>query len=309
MTSGEERKLLLVVGCQRSGTTWLQLLLAQHPSVATHNETFLFFYLHRLRERWVIEQARPRIHRDVGLTRLLSGEEFDALCREFASRVLDKIADARPGAHVVLEKTPDHILYWETILALFPDAYVLHVIRDPRSVAASLLAASQSEWGDAWAPTSVRGAAERWRAAIEAGRALAAKAPHYREVRYEALTADTAGEVGEIFAWLGVPCAPDFAAQAAAACRIDNLRKESIPVSAPWTLAAEPEGFFRRGETEGWRTELTRAQVRELECRLGDLMPELGYAPISPRPAVRPMGMRARDAVESVRWRLRRWLD
>jgi len=308
MIAGDRRKLLFVVGCQRSGTTWVQLLLAQHPAIATHNETFLFVYLDEMRSRWTNEPMHFR-HRHVGLTRLLSGKEFDDLCRDFASGVLDKIRRSRPEAAVVLEKTPDHILHGETILALFPDAHVLHVVRDPRSVVASLLAASRLDWGQNWAPKGIRAAAETWREAIEASRTLAAKAIHYHEVRYEALMADTAKEVSAIFSWLGEPCSPDFVERAVAACRIENLKTISVPVSAPWNVAAEPAGFFRRGEIEGWRTDLTPSQVRKVEYYLVDLMREWGYAPVSGHLDVKPLDVRARDAVAAVRWLLRRWRD
>src|SRR5215469_4920410 len=35
-------KYVLIVGCPRSGTSWLQRLLSQHPQVATTQETHLF---------------------------------------------------------------------------------------------------------------------------------------------------------------------------------------------------------------------------------------------------------------------------
>jgi hypothetical protein len=34
--------LVFLIGCPRSGTTWLQRLLASHPQVRTVQETFLF---------------------------------------------------------------------------------------------------------------------------------------------------------------------------------------------------------------------------------------------------------------------------
>ena len=37
-----DEDLLFIVGSPRSGTTWLQLLLAGHPEVATRGETHLF---------------------------------------------------------------------------------------------------------------------------------------------------------------------------------------------------------------------------------------------------------------------------
>src|SRR5262245_35246361 len=51
---------LFVVGCPRSGTTWVRSLLAERPEVATHDhESNLFTrYLARLEDDWEGERAQ-----------------------------------------------------------------------------------------------------------------------------------------------------------------------------------------------------------------------------------------------------------
>jgi hypothetical protein len=61
---------LLIVGCGRSGTTWLKLLLAQHRDVVTTGETRLFSaYLGKLDQAWRQDQA---ITDNTGLKPILS---------------------------------------------------------------------------------------------------------------------------------------------------------------------------------------------------------------------------------------------
>jgi hypothetical protein len=307
------RKLVLIVGCPRSGTTWLQLLLSQHPKIASCNETAVFIYAGRLHGFWREQSTRPASDRPHGLSELLSEEEFYGLCRDFAAAVLAKIGQLRPGAQVVVEKTPEHLLQWELILKLFPGAYFLHVIRDPRGVAASMLAASRSAWGATWAPKSLITATRRWRLAIETGRRLAAVTERYREVRYESLLADGPRELGQVLTWLGLPHTPDFPASAVDACQIDKLRSASSKVAAPWSLRQEPSEFFRRGEAESWRQELRKTDVKTLEYLVRDLMIELGYPLAGPDRLRKPVAVRLRhvaDAIHAaVEWRSKRWLD
>jgi hypothetical protein len=285
----ESHILLFVVGCPRSGTTWLQLLLAQHPAVATRNETNLFLYLDSLERRW--EREKRGVHnRPMGLPEVLSDAEFYGFCTELAARTLGRIAESRPGARVVLEKTPVHVLHGRLILRLFPRAHFLHVIRDPRSVASSMLDA-HATWGSHWAPNSLEDAARWWRRAIEAGRALQAATPRYQEVRYEAVIDDGPGTLERILRTLELPFPPGFAEQALQACHIDRLRSASKEVEAPWRLDREPEGFFRRGARDAWREEMAEDEIRAIEAVVGDLMVELGYAlAYPPTPAAPPPG-------------------
>ena len=128
-------------------------------------------------------------------------------------------------------------------------------------------------------------------------------------MRYESLLRDGPEQLGKIFAWLGLPHAPDFLTKAAEACRIDKLRTMSSEMYAPWSVAQEPPEFFRRGEAESWRRELKNPSVRTVEYLLGDLMVDLGY-PLAVRGLVRkPVAVRLREVADAIEWRSRRWLD
>jgi hypothetical protein len=242
--------------------------------------------------------------RRTGLTHLLSEDEFYGLCRDFATGVLTKIAGLNPESRVVVEKSPDHVRSAELILRLFPHAYFLHVIRDPRSVVCSLRRAGRT-WGEEWAPTSTLGCAERWRGDVAIGRDIGRLTDRYREVQYEHLLQDTPAGLRAILEWLDLPVEDGFCEDAAAKCEIDNLKKASSTVEAPWKLQSEPQGMYHKGSADSWREELSTRELRGVEYIAGPLMAELGYQPAGgkrPRP---PLGLLVRDRLKALARRAR----
>lgn len=274
---------IFVVGCPRSGTTWIQLLLAHHPLIATSQETHLFSaYLGHAMRVWERETRALDGRREVGLTAVIGWEEFRRACRAFTDTVFDAIMATRPAAELMLEKTPAHVEWAEQILALYPDAAFVHVIRDPRDVVCSLRSAGES-WGRHWAPTNVSDGARLWRERVESGLRIARLTSRYHEVRYEVLVEDAAAALADVCRFLDLPVDDDFCTRAAEACRIDRLRegRSGGDLDSPWRLGTEPEGFFRRGQARGWREELTPAAVRRVEYLASPTMTDLGYEPVT----------------------------
>lgn len=304
---------VFVVGCPRSGTTWIQLLLARHPLVATAPETQIFaYYLDWFRKQWEWEQEGPdgRRHGPAGLSRLLSAAEFDELCRGPAEFVLERIHRRNPGARVIVEKSPRHALRAAWIARLLPDARFLHLIRDPRDTAASLLAAGAG-WAS-WAPRNPTGAATLWRECVEGARQVAGDDWRYREARYEEFREDPARELGTLFDWLDLPAGREFCERTVEECRLDRLRQGASGDAALTPTRTSPEGFFRRGEVGGWRDELPGWKVRIIEDICGPVMDELGYDRVGSTasvPLARIRGGLSRGvgrALDALEWRLRR---
>jgi LPS sulfotransferase NodH len=310
--AGDYRKLF-IVGCPRSGTTWLQLLLAQHAEIATAPETQIFaYYLAQLERQWRLEhEGSDKLQGRAGLSRLLSDDEFASLCRQSARLVLDKIRSGRPGCAVVAEKSPKHALHAAFIQQLFPDALFLNVIRDPRDTAVSLIAASQS-WGRDWAPPNAVQAARMWVDHIHGARKAAEIPSRYYEVQYEQLKADAVRELQSILEWIGVGADPAECAAAVAACDFKELKKRKVSDDLPLPGSQSPQGFFRKGESNGWRDELSNADVRVVEHICGPLMAEFGYERSVKARRSPPFKILAHDGVqrvrESVDWQLARLL-
>lgn len=120
--SERSEKPIFVVGMPRSGTSLVEQILASHPSV--HGAGELPDMLHivsRLPATLGATEPYPQC-----LT-LLDQEKADALARQYLQR-LDTLSSA---ATRVVDKMPGNFRFLGLIELLFPDAHVIHCVRDP----------------------------------------------------------------------------------------------------------------------------------------------------------------------------------
>jgi hypothetical protein len=275
------RTTVFIVGAGRSGTTFLQNLLGAHPAIATTQETDLFsHYIRPWREQW--ERQLPespdewRRWRHKGLPAVLVEQEFDALLADVVERVHAATMALKPDARILLEKVPGYGLHGELILRLLPHARFIHLIRDGRDVACSMVRASRG-WGRGWAPGTVDSAAEQWREHVVGTRSIAAETDGYVEARYEELCSPGGARLlSTLFDFCGVELPePECAALIA-----------DGPSSLLWSgevarrlgTPDEPEGFSGEGGIGAWRRELGARDRVAFERRAGTLLAELGYA-------------------------------
>jgi len=266
-------KTVFLVGCPRSGTTWLQIILGSHPGIATVRETHLFDrYLSDIYARY--EGEAEKLGKD-GLRILLNEARLDQLCRQFADGVLAEIAATKPGCTVVLEKTASQIWSSRMMQRLYPDAYFLHIVRDPRAVAASMLAYAKESWANEGDP-DVLTAAEAWYSAVTIGhRDLAALGEKLIEIRYEDLVESPDATLAGILQRLALD--PMFYDRTQFSIEAVKRRGTAgSPLDPAWE---NRENFFRRGMASGWVDELSPAQIAVVEGVCADLMAEFGYQP------------------------------
>ena len=306
-----EYELLFVVGFPRSGTTWAMWLLGQHPSAVVCFHSGFFHALKPVREWWkdtgghgksVYTYAKNgkdnKIDESkVKLNNILSLEEFYEHSRPLASHVFDQMASCSPETKVVVEKTPENLVFSDWILKIFPDAYILHVIRDPRSIFPSLRNAAYS-WAPIHelpvAPNPIE-VAKGWRSYIERGRQLSQMTDRYKEVHYEALSKNGSAELQKIYSWLNLPAKPSFCEQVVEAGTIDRLRKQKD---------FAPKGFFRKGSAEGWRDELSVSDKKVMEYLAGDLLEEMGYELTSDQLTHKPLRLRIYESTARVVYKI-----
>jgi Sulfotransferase family len=303
-TSPEEviarKRVVFLVGAPRSGTTWLQLLLSRSPHIATANETYLFTgYTRSLFAAWAHHQRNVRA---VGLHNLMSEEEYFDLIRNFTCKVMLRILEKNPQADIVLEKTPDHVLHWRDILKIFPEAYFLHIVRDPRSVVSSLCAASRVAWGAKWTSREVLMNCETWIKYIKESKKLKAATDNFLQVTYQDLWHNGEETLTSIFSWLGVEVGQTECSTILRECQIANLRGGRLE-GAPWDMATEPKEFYRKGGTENWRSELTPREAFLVESLTRDLMTEFGFIADSRPKIIFPLIIASRLRF-AIAWRL-----
>ena len=187
MTRSASRPIF-IVGCQRSGTTLLRLMLDSHPNISCGPETrFLQDFAKLTSESWD-RLSLYGFPKSYWLDK--SAEFFDSFQTEYAkSRGKTRWAD----------KTPRYALSLGYINELFPASQIVHVIRDGRDVVAS--------HRDRWGYWSAVKAVEKWPRYIRAARRVGERMPgdRYAEVRYEELVLDTETALRALLGFLREP--------------------------------------------------------------------------------------------------------
>jgi sulfotransferase family protein len=275
-----------IVGASRSGTTLLRLMLDSHPDLAIPPETEFILRLAELpgadatafvdtltsHRRW------PDFHLDRALLEaqvatLQPWSTSDAL-RTFYRLYAERFAKPRWG-----DKTPGYVKHTRVVQDLLPEAHFIHIIRDGRDVAVSLI----EEWRMSGRAMSVKRAAERWVSKIMVGREQARDLRHYLEVRYEDLVLDSESVLRQIcdfveLRWHPVMLeyhhsAPERVAELVAPDASGTLNPAQRQAKHAWT--SSPPEVSRIGR---WRTEMSAEELAEYECAAGTLLLELGYA-------------------------------
>jgi Sulfotransferase family len=264
---------IFIVGCPRSGATLLRLMLRAHPRIAIPPETRLVLdaYEHRgaygdLRRpanlralaEWIVAGAGTRFG-GLGLDPRAVAEEIvsgpptlgsalETTLRAYARR----LGKPRWG-----DKRPGYVQQLDTVLRLFPNAQIVHLVRDGRDCVAALKSTP-------WWRMGVYHAIATWTQALDAGTEAARRLPRnaYIEVGYERLTAAPEVELGRLCAFLGEEYAPSMAGV------LPEWRRWRAEAGAP--LDVEP--------LEEWETSLC-------EAVMASRLLAHGY---EPRPAARP---------------------
>ncbi len=199
---------IFVVGCPRSGTTMLALMIHAHPRLAMPPESR--FLTRTWRRRYDFGDLSTREQHEaladacvrngskvaeMGLNqkavraKILEGpptlgSAFGIVFREFA----ELHGKPRWG-----DKRPIYFQEVDVLLRLFPDAQFVHIVRDGRSNVASL---KRMPW---WPYDSV-GSMATWSLAEYCARRNARRLPAdtFHVMRYESLVADPRKELGEL---------------------------------------------------------------------------------------------------------------
>lgn len=275
---------IFLVGCGRSGTTWLQAMLATHPQIITGPELRLFSTL-ALSERFFL-MADPS--RGAGLAYYYTPETYYDLVANLFWSLISTLPPPSAEPRYFLEKTPEHTLNGQFILRTLPNARFIHLIRDARAVAASYLRAAKG-WGKEWAPKTALASVRIWQEYVTAGRRISQYVPtrdQYIEIKYEELRQDPHGSLQKLFSWLALPQDQQLLESAVQLNSLDNSRKSptpfpSIPASS---LHAEgrarqtyPEGFVGTSAYKPEDVQLTWLQRLRVEHDAGELLRDLGY--------------------------------
>jgi hypothetical protein len=164
------------------------------------------------------------------------------------------------------DKTPTNVMHVDLIGRLFPEAKVIHMIRDGRNGALSYL---DVEFG----PRSVAEAAFYWGRAVRRGRSEGRRLgpARYLEIRYEDFVEDPERTVRAVCEFVDLPFDDAMLRYFERADRLPHgpARNER----AHRNLSLPPTRGMR-----DWTRDMSRRDVAVFETLAGDVLDEVGYA-------------------------------
>jgi len=275
-----ENRPIFLVGCPRSGTTLLSVMMHAHPRIAMPPETRFLIPAYRNRLQYG-DLAQPENRRRLAEDLILDPGRFHELQLDKAEMV-EKIVAAPPTLGSALgtiwreyarsrgkarwgEKRP---AYWRDmgmILRLFPEAQIVHLVRDGRACVASL---KRVHW---WTSGPVS-AMSSWTLADAELRRLGRRLPagRYHRLRYEDLLSEPRAELGRLCAFLG----EEFDA-----AMLDHGGAADDIVKSYKTWHEKARGDLDPKRIEAWRRELTPDEIGLFEAVAQRAMRRNGYEP------------------------------
>jgi hypothetical protein len=296
---------LFIIGMPRSGTKLLRGLLEQHPRIRVPTiETDFFPFL----ERWVRERGSPadetafaRLFQELrsapyfmqrpASMATFSWREWQERCRgrydaaglfEGFIRYETGIG-AQPG-YIWGDKSPAYTRHVAMLLQHFPQARVVHIVRDVRDYCLSI----RKAWNK-----DIRRAAFQWgRDVGQAHRICQHHAQRCIEVRYEDLLQAPQRQMRRLSEFLQI----DFS---------DSMTRLDRPVEAHRASGGAGRAEVVSGNSRKFVTGLSTREIRAIESLAWDTMQLMGYRPLH---AVRQKQLnglqlgvlRAKDAIRLV---------
>ncbi|MEV6348742.1 sulfotransferase [Actinoplanes sp. NPDC051851] len=273
---------IFVVGCPRSGTTMLQLMLHAHPRIALPPETRFLLAAYQQRQKfgdlndeghrrdlgkWLVKTSQ---FGDLGLNKEQVVEAVVAAPPTLGSALgtIFKMYAERFGKPRWGDKRPLYLRNLPVILRLFPDAQIINIMRDGRDCVASL---KETPWSSNEFQTLV----DTWTESADASLLAARRYPKdvYHQVRYEDLVADPEPYLRGICDFLEEEFDP-------AMTKPSDLASVAVPKYKSWHKLTHQEVTTER--VQSWRSRLTEEEIAQCETAFGDRLAYFGYEPSQP---------------------------
>jgi hypothetical protein len=272
---------IFIVGAPRSGTTLLQYMLRSHPriSMPTGESHFIiplyrnanyFGNLDHLENvqnvlRYMYDKSANFLETD------LHGIQFnvDQISKELHDKGCNTIPKIISGLYLINafgegkerwgEKTPYYVLHIKTIIAMFPDAKIIHIIRDGRDCALSLFKRKSD-----FHIHNTYSAAKYWQQYVEIGQRTGRELGDsiYMEIRYEDILHKPIESMQRVCRFLGEGYDHSLV----------NFRKSNQPGKTP--LLQKP---IQKDNAGKWRKEMKGNRVRIFERAAGTTLSMSGY--------------------------------
>lgn len=308
---------IFILGTERSGSNLLRLVLDAHPRITVPHPPHVMNYFGHLEPRYgdlTVEANRRRLARHIARLVAIHIHPWD-----ITPDVDRLVAEASPpdlfGLFVALYdqhrdsttaarwgcKSTFMIHHADRILARFPEASLLWLVRDPRDVAVS---AKKS----VFSPCDPRNSARLWARQQQQGLELAARiGPRLHRLHYEDLVGAPEPTIRQVCAHLG----EDFHPAMLRFSETPSAQKIAKMMDS-WKNASQ--GILR-DNTRKWATELSSSELRAVEEECAAVMGALGYRRATsadkpsadPRLMLREARLRARVELRSLQNDANHW--
>ncbi len=273
MTDTQPDQQIFIGGCSRSGTTLLGAMIGSHTDcICTPESHFKIDVLRAL--------ARGKVSETPSTLLELMNRHWRFKIWELALNSADipddvasyshllswivkqyAIRQGNPKAHIWIDHTPENISYTSSLFELFPKAKMIHIVRDGRAVAASILPLD-------WGPNTVVKASRWWMRMTSFG--LAAESMFGPErimrVKYEDLVLQPETTMRSVSDFLQITYQPNMMQAAGFAPPSYTSRQHNLVGTRP-----DPAVVTR------WEEKLSARQVEIFENLTRDFMTYLGY--------------------------------
>lgn len=277
-------KHVFIGGCGRSGTTLLGSMIGTHSRCLATPESRFLTDIHRASltasgridpERFSAALGSHQLFPIWGISppapdELASQSQHFAAAFEIVVRAYGRSV-AVPVFDTWIDHTPANVNRAAMLVQLFPGAKLIHVVRDGRAVASSVM---RLDWG----PNTIAAAARWW--AGHAAIGIAAESffgpSASMRVMYEDLVENPGRTISNVFRFLGL-------ADEQQAISGDGYVVPGYTAAQHHLIGQRPDP----NRAEAWRNALTSRQIEIFESIAGDMMVGLGYIPIF-GPAAQP---------------------
>lgn len=246
------RPPFFVIGAPRSGTTYLVEVLARHDQVVLTNETRVMTFFNRAlndlgRDRFVLMDRRAQF---LDVFRQSIPDIVRAFYRSLGADDTCRWGDKFP--HYADPRTDPQLL--DLLDELFPECQFVHIVRDGRDVAASLV---QKGWVD------FEEACDVWVRHVAHARKVGHRLglDRYHEIQYRDLTAEGVHTTARLLDFL------DLAPNA----NVDAFLREQEERRTPFSGATTSKDAIGGN---GWHTRLSDQQVDYANRVMADLLVE-----------------------------------
>ena len=272
-TKAHNDRPIFIVGMPRSGTTLMTSMLSAHPHIAISPESHFLWYWRKRYSHLNISDPNDfeifwqefsnsqdfkkfSIDSQATRTSILATDKisYKSIFTNILQKYASKMQKSRWG-----EKTPDHYSYLHVIFKWYSEAKIIWMLRDPRSVTASLLPMP-------WANSYIDLHAKKWCDSIRLQNKWI-KDERVLLVKYETLVTNPDSQMRQICQFLGEEYYPSMISD-----RSNNSTNSYGPRKVP-----------NKNSLKKWRSNLSPNQIAIVEYIARKKMVEQGYQPITPK--------------------------